>query len=363
MPALRSATRSTRRSSSQALELLHPGAAAAGTRRALEHLYVARATRSGRSRGDPPHPALYGGPADGQAAGRLHRRPAARARPRHRHRRVGLARRAHRPAPFYPPNVAGWDDTRWLDTATFRGRWRVADYAAEPHALDRQAAGRARAPTPTALVAARARLLGRPGARRRRARRSSTSRARDRRAERRLEARSYRCLPQNALRLLVAVSPDLQTSETPWPAAATTSRAPSCCAGRRPGRPRAAGDRARDAAARRHRALPALASCRARPASRWPSTAPALLPRAFDEGIAAAAAAGPQTVLVSVFLAGGADSLSVLSPDGDPLYRKLRPTPRAARRGTAARSARTPGCAGTRRRRGSRSCTARARSP
>ena len=27
---------------------------------------------------------------------------------------------------FYPPNVAGWDDTRWLDTATFRGRWFVA---------------------------------------------------------------------------------------------------------------------------------------------------------------------------------------------------------------------------------------------
>ncbi len=24
---------------------------------------------------------------------------------------------------FYPPNVAGWDDTRWLDTATYRGRW------------------------------------------------------------------------------------------------------------------------------------------------------------------------------------------------------------------------------------------------
>src|SRR5438270_2325681 len=24
---------------------------------------------------------------------------------------------------FYPPNVAGWDETRWLDTATFRGRW------------------------------------------------------------------------------------------------------------------------------------------------------------------------------------------------------------------------------------------------
>ena len=51
----------------------------------------------------------------------------------------------------------------------------------------------------------------------------------------------------------------------------------------------------------------------------------ALLPRAFEEGIAAAAAAGPQKVLVSVFLDGGADSLSMLFPSGDPLYRRLRP--------------------------------------
>ncbi|MCP9484683.1 MAG: DUF1800 domain-containing protein [Gaiellaceae bacterium MAG52_C11] len=27
---------------------------------------------------------------------------------------------------FYPPDVAGWDESRWLDTATFRGRWFVA---------------------------------------------------------------------------------------------------------------------------------------------------------------------------------------------------------------------------------------------
>ena len=50
-----------------------------------------------------------------------------------------------------------------------------------------------------------------------------------------------------------------------------------------------------------------------------------LLPRAFEEGIAAATAAGPQQVLVSVFLDGGADSLSMLFPNGDPLYRRLRP--------------------------------------
>ena len=28
-----------------------------------------------------------------------------------------------------PPNVAGWDDTRWLDTSTMRGRWMTANYA------------------------------------------------------------------------------------------------------------------------------------------------------------------------------------------------------------------------------------------
>ena len=45
----------------------------------------------------------------------------------------------------------------------------------------------------------------------------------------------------------------------------------------------------------------------------------------FHEGIAAAASLPAQPVLVSVFLEGGADALSVLSPQGDPLYRKLRP--------------------------------------
>ncbi len=47
--------------------------------------------------------------------------------------------------------------------------------------------------------------------------------------------------------------------------------------------------------------------------------------RVFDEGIAAAATGPAQPVLVSIFLEGGADALSVLSPQGDPLYRKLRP--------------------------------------
>lgn len=45
----------------------------------------------------------------------------------------------------------------------------------------------------------------------------------------------------------------------------------------------------------------------------------------FDEGIAAAASTADSPILVTVFLQGGADGLSMLYPDGDPLYRKLRP--------------------------------------
>jgi uncharacterized protein (DUF1501 family) len=51
-----------------------------------------------------------------------------------------------------------------------------------------------------------------------------------------------------------------------------------------------------------------------------------LLPAALDEGIARAAVdARGNRVLVSIFLAGGADSLSMLAPVGDGRYRKLRP--------------------------------------
>lgn len=46
----------------------------------------------------------------------------------------------------------------------------------------------------------------------------------------------------------------------------------------------------------------------------------------FEDGILEAASAAPaQPVLVSVFLDGGADSLSLLAPVGDPDYRRLRP--------------------------------------
>jgi uncharacterized protein (DUF1501 family) len=51
-----------------------------------------------------------------------------------------------------------------------------------------------------------------------------------------------------------------------------------------------------------------------------------LVGAALEDGIAAAAAADPNApVLVSVFLDGGADSLSILFPTGDSRYQALRP--------------------------------------
>ncbi len=55
--------------------------------------------------------------------------------------------------------------------------------------------------------------------------------------------------------------------------------------------------------------------------------AAALAPRALDEAIARASAAGRNDrVLVTIFAPGGWDSLSLLYPTGDPRYRRLRPS-------------------------------------
>src|SRR5947208_14181921 len=55
--------------------------------------------------------------------------------------------------------------------------------------------------------------------------------------------------------------------------------------------------------------------------------AAALSPRQLEYGIAQAAAAAPpkQPVLVSIFMEGGWDSLSVLAPVGEARYHELRP--------------------------------------
>jgi hypothetical protein len=37
---------------------------------------------------------------------------------------------------FYPPNVSGWDDNRWLDTNTLRGRWLCSTGLMEDHHVE-----------------------------------------------------------------------------------------------------------------------------------------------------------------------------------------------------------------------------------
>jgi hypothetical protein len=112
---------------------------------------------------------------------------------------------------FMPPNVSGWDDERWLDTATFRGRWEVANYAGMRASLtDKQAASLPAEPaalvdhalafwgSPTVRPETRAALIA-----------FATKAMGD--ADARWKKTSYRFLTANALRQLVAVSPDLQT--------------------------------------------------------------------------------------------------------------------------------------------------------
>jgi uncharacterized protein (DUF1800 family) len=111
---------------------------------------------------------------------------------------------------FMPPNVSGWDDTRWLDTSRMRARWNIVTYALEgisvnpwsdeysttetaAEALDRAVASWG---TPALREEHRAELLEFA-----------------QRAEKLVMASwqkgPYRAMRQNALLQLIGVSPDL----------------------------------------------------------------------------------------------------------------------------------------------------------
>ena len=204
----------------QALELLHPERRPSATqRRARARCTRERLRRSGpSSRRSSRHPGALRRPAHGEAAGRLHRGPAARARPRRSTRRVGVARStgAASGCSRRRTSPAG-TTTRWLDTAHVPRPLADRDATrVEPYALDRD--------KPTAQPIDRSRrrssqarstFWGNPRST------TATQRAlldvRARRARRRRHGtwkRSTlpRCCAQNALRQLIAVSPDMQTA-------------------------------------------------------------------------------------------------------------------------------------------------------
>ena len=171
---------------------------------------------------------------------------------------------------FEPPNVSGWDDTRWLDTATFRARWQMASEICNKAQLGEKAKVSA---NPRKLVAGAAHFWQTPlvardprGARALRPQRDGVRHAD-------WERDTYPRLTENALRMLVAVSPDYLTSEHP--------RLPHLLRRARPRRPRRrrpAGDRGRGCRRPPAPACRGDRSCCARPGSRCRCTAPASSP-------------------------------------------------------------------------------------
>jgi len=114
---------------------------------------------------------------------------------------------------FFPPNVAGWNDDRWLDTSSLRGRWIAANHVATPYALD-VAQWRGKLPVDAGkLVDNALAFWGNPTV-------TSPTRTTLRifaqtalgDADSTWKRAEYPVLIVNALRMLIAVSPDYQTS-------------------------------------------------------------------------------------------------------------------------------------------------------
>jgi hypothetical protein len=113
---------------------------------------------------------------------------------------------------FYPPNVAGWDDSRWLDTATWRGRWWIAQYVLGGRVLD---PGKAHRPYDARALVANALAFWHGPAlsdRTHTALHAFAQAALADAAKASWKKQQYPPMVENALRHLIAVSPELQTA-------------------------------------------------------------------------------------------------------------------------------------------------------
>ena len=117
---------------------------------------------------------------------------------------------------FYPPNVSGWNDARWLDTSTFHARWDLAGRVLHKHAHHPEHdAKQVDAPRDPAKLVDRAlefwgnpRMSPRPGT----GCSASRRRSMDAAVADDWRQKTFPVMTLNALRQLVAVSPEMQTS-------------------------------------------------------------------------------------------------------------------------------------------------------
>jgi hypothetical protein len=117
---------------------------------------------------------------------------------------------------FYPPNVSGWDFTRWLDTSTAKARWELANYVVAKNYPDPWAEGGSKydpSEEPSSAMAGALGYWANPVLS------PETENTIGSFAQNCLtpytakwEQSPYRAMRQNALRILIATSPDMQVS-------------------------------------------------------------------------------------------------------------------------------------------------------
>lgn len=111
---------------------------------------------------------------------------------------------------FWPPNVSGWDDNRWLDTSTMRARWLMVTYALEEIAPDTWNGTYSTTETPDEALAKAVASWGSPALRaEHRAELLDLAKRSESLIVANWQKGPYRAMRQNALLQLIGVSPDL----------------------------------------------------------------------------------------------------------------------------------------------------------
>lgn len=111
---------------------------------------------------------------------------------------------------FWPPNVAGWDDTRWLDTSRMQARWNIVDVVLEGISVDPWNGSYSTTETPQEALDRALAAWGSPALREEhRAELLEMAQRIEGLVTANWEKGPYRALRQNALLQLIGINPDV----------------------------------------------------------------------------------------------------------------------------------------------------------